>query len=32
MDERALRRFAAAEAQAAGRGDVAVVSRITGLA
>jgi hypothetical protein len=32
LDERALRRFAAAEAQAAGRGGVAVVSRITGLA
>ena len=32
LDERALRRFAAAEAQAAGRGGVAVVSQITGLA
>jgi hypothetical protein len=32
LDERALRRFAAAEAQAAGRGGVAAVSRITGLA
>jgi hypothetical protein len=32
LDERALRRFAAAEAQAARRGGVAAVSRITGLA
>jgi hypothetical protein len=32
LDERALRRFAAAEAKAAGRGGVAAVSRITGLA
>ena len=32
LDERALRRFAAAEAEAAGRGGVAAVSRITGLA
>jgi transposase len=32
LDERSLRRFGAAEAQAAGRGGVAAVSRITGLA
>jgi transposase len=32
LDERALRRFAAAEAQAAGRGGIAAVSRITGVA
>lgn len=32
LDERALRRFGAAEARAAGRGGVQVVSRITGLA
>ena len=32
LDERALRRFAAAEARAAGHGGVKVVSRITGLA
>jgi hypothetical protein len=32
LDERALRRFAAAEAQVAGWGGVAAVSRITGLA
>jgi hypothetical protein len=32
LDERALRRLAAAEAEAAGRGGVAAVSRITGLA
>ena len=32
LDERSRRRFAAAEASAAGRGSVAVVSRITGIA
>lgn len=32
LDERGLRRFGAAEARAAGRGGVLVVSRITGLA
>ncbi len=32
LDERSRRRFAAAEASAAGRGGVAVVSRITGIA
>lgn len=32
LDERSRRRFAAAEASAAGRGGVAVVSRITGMA
>ena len=32
LDERSRRRFAAAEAWAAGRGGVAVVSRITGVA
>lgn len=32
LDERALRRFAAAEAQAAGPGGIAAVSRITGVA
>jgi len=32
LDERALRRFAAAEAEAAGHGGVTAVSRITGLA
>jgi len=32
LDERALRRFGAAEARAAGRGGIKVVSRITGLA
>jgi Rhodopirellula transposase DDE domain len=32
LDERSRRRFAAAEAKAAGRGGVATVSRITGLA
>ena len=32
LDERSRRRFAAAEACAAGRGGVAVVSRITGIA
>ena len=32
LDERAVRRLAAAEAEAAGRGGVAAVSRITGLA
>src|SRR3954470_14471223 len=32
LDERSRRRFAAAEARAAGRGGVSAVSRITGLA
>lgn len=32
LDERGLRRFAAAEARTAGRGGVAILSRITGLA
>jgi Rhodopirellula transposase DDE domain len=32
LDERSRRRFAAAEARAAGRGGVAIVSRITGVA
>ena len=32
LDERGLRRFAAAEARAAGRGGIAVVSKITGIA
>ncbi len=32
LDERSRRRFAAAEAKAAGRGGVAAVSRITGMA
>ncbi|PWB79255.1 MAG: ISAzo13 family transposase, partial [Methylocystaceae bacterium] len=32
LDERSLRRFAAAEAQAAGRGGISAVSRITGIA
>ena len=32
LDERSRRRFAAAEACAAGRGGVAAVSRITGIA
>ncbi|MEF0865211.1 ISAzo13 family transposase, partial [Rhizobium sp. BR 318] len=32
LDERGRRRFAAAEALAAGRGGVTAVSRITGLA
>lgn len=32
LDERALRRFGAAEARSAGRGGVKIVSRITGLA
>ena len=32
LDERSRRRFAAAEACAAGRGGIALVSRITGIA